>query len=137
MPKDIINAVVSIEDERFYEHNGVDIKGLLRSVVKTLTGNKQGGSTIPMQVSKMLLTTDKQTLTRKIKDIYYAYEMSKTLTKNQILEAYLNNFFVGRGLAGVQAGANGYFSKDAKDLTLAECALLAGATKIHHVMLLI
>ena len=63
-----------------------------------------------MQVSKMLLTTDKQTLTRKIKDIYYAYEMSKTLTKNQILEAYLNNFFVGRGLAGVQAGANGYFS---------------------------
>ena len=129
MPKNIINAVVSIEDERFYEHNGVDIKGLLRSVVKTLTGNKQGGSTIPMQVSKMLLTTDKQTLTRKIKDIYYAYEMSKTLSKNQILETYLNNFFVGRGLAGVQAGANGYFSKDAKDLTLAECALLAGATK--------
>ena len=79
IPKDIINAVVSIEDERFYEHNGVDIKGLLRSVVKTLTGNKQGGSTIPMQVSKMLLTTDKQTLTRKIKDIYYAYEMSKSL----------------------------------------------------------
>jgi len=129
MPKDIINAVVSIEDERFYEHNGVDIKGLLRSVVRTLTGNKQGGSTIPMQVSKMLLTTDKQTITRKIKDIYYAYEMSKTLSKNQILETYLNNFFVGRGLAGVQAGANGYFSKDAKDLTLAECALLAGATK--------
>ena len=81
MPKDIINAVVAIEDERFYQHNGVDIKGLLRSVLKTLTGNKQGGSTIPMQVSKMLLTTDKQTLTRKIKDIYYAYEMSKTLTK--------------------------------------------------------
>ena len=129
MPKDIINAVVSIEDERFYEHNGVDIKGLLRSFVNTLKGNKQGGSTIPMQVSKMLLTTDKQTLTRKIKDIYYAYEMSKNLTKNQILEIYLNNFFVGRGLAGVQAGANGYFSKNAKDLTLAECALLAGATK--------
>ena len=69
MPQNIINAVVAIEDERFYEHNGVDIKGLLRSVVKTLTGNKQGGSTIPMQVSKMLLTTDKQTITRKIKDI--------------------------------------------------------------------
>ena len=129
MPKDIINAVVSIEDERFYEHNGVDMKGLLRSFVNTLKGNKQGGSTIPMQISKMLLTTDKQTLTRKIKDIYYAYEMSKHLTKNQILETYLNNFFVGRGLAGVQAGANGYFSKNAKDLTLAECALLAGATK--------
>ena len=129
MPQNIIDAVVSIEDERFYEHKGVDIKGLLRSVVKTLTGTKQGGSTIPMQVSKMLLTTDKQTITRKIKDIYYAYDMSKNLTKNQILEVYLNNFFVGRGLAGVQAGAHGYFSKNAKDLTLSECALLAGATK--------
>ena len=129
MPQNIINAVVSIEDERFYGHKGVDIKGLLRSVVKTLMGTRQGGSTIPMQVSKMLLTTDKQTLTRKIKDIYYAYEMSKNLTKNEILEVYLNNFFVGRGLSGVQAGAHGYFSKDAKDLTLAECALLAGSTK--------
>ena len=130
MPQNLINAVVAIEDERFYEHNGVDIKGLLRSVVKTLTGNKQGGSTIPMQVSKMLLTTDKQTITRKIKDIYYAYEMSKNLSKNEILEVYLNNFFVGKGMAGVKAGSHGYFSKDnPQDLTLAECALLAGSTK--------
>ncbi len=130
MPQHLINAVVAIEDERFYEHSGVDIKGLLRSVVKTLTGNKQGGSTIPMQVSKMLLTTDKQTITRKIKDIYYAYEMSKTLPKNDILEVYLNNFFVGKGMAGVKAGAYGYFGKsDPEELTLAECALLAGSTK--------
>ena len=69
MPKDMINAIVSIEDERFYEHNGVDIKALFRMVYKTLTGTKQGGSTIPMQVSKMLLTTETQTITRKIKDI--------------------------------------------------------------------
>ena len=129
MPQNLLNAIVAIEDERFYEHNGVDIKGLMRSVVKTLTGNKQGGSTIPMQVSKMLLTTDKQTLPRKIKDIYYAYEMSKTLTKNEVLEVYLNNFFVGKGMAGVEAGAYGYFSKKAADLTLAESALLAGSTK--------
>ncbi len=129
MSEDLINAIVAIEDERFYEHNGVDIRGLIRSAVKTLTGDTQGGSTIPMQVSKMLLTTNQQTLTRKIKDIYYAYEMSKTLTKNEILEIYLNNFFVGRGLIGAQAGAYGYFSKDAKDLTLAESALLAGSTK--------
>ncbi|RDY29202.1 penicillin-binding protein [Romboutsia weinsteinii] len=127
--KDLQNAVVAIEDERFYEHSGVDIKGLFRSVVKTLMGNKQGGSTIPMQVSKMLLTTTDQTLPRKIKDIYYAYEMSKTLSKQQILEAYLNNFFVGRGLIGAEAGARGYFSKSASDLTLAESALLAGSTK--------
>lgn len=129
MPNSIKKAIVAIEDERFYEHNGVDIKGLIRSVVKTLTGTKQGGSTIPMQVSKMLLTSNVQSIPRKIQDIYYAYEMSKTLTKDQILEAYLNNFFVGKGLAGVQAGAKGYFDKDAEDLTLAESALLAGATK--------
>ena len=81
------NALVSIEDSRFYEHNGVDLKGLARSAVKTILGQKQGGSTIPMQVSKLLLTSQDKTMSRKIKDIYYAYEMSKTLTKNQILEA--------------------------------------------------
>ncbi|VIC64574.1 penicillin-binding protein [Clostridioides difficile] len=123
------HAVIAIEDERFYEHKGVDIKGLFRSVLKTLTGTKQGGSTIPMQVSKMLLTTEQQTIPRKIKDIYYAHEMSKTVSKDKILETYLNNFFVGRGLAGAEAGARGYFDKSAADLTLAESALLAGSTK--------
>ncbi len=122
-------AVIAIEDERFYEHSGVDIKGLFRSAVKTLTGTKQGGSTIPMQVSKMLLTSKEQSLPRKIKDIYYAHEMSKTLSKNDILEVYLNNFFVGRGLAGAEAGAHGYFDMHASDLSLAQSALLAGSTK--------
>ncbi|HSQ90514.1 transglycosylase domain-containing protein [Romboutsia sp.] len=122
-------AVVAIEDERFYEHSGVDIKGLLRSVVRTLAGTKQGGSTVPMQVSKMLLTSKEQSIPRKIKDIYYAYEMSKTLTKDEILEVYLNNFFVGKGLAGAEAGAHGYFDTTAKELTLAQSALLAGSTK--------
>lgn len=123
------NAIVAIEDERFYEHNGVDIVGLARSTVKTLLGQTQGGSTIPMQVSKMLLTSSEQTLPRKVKDIYYAYEMSKTLSKEEILEAYLNNFSVGRGLIGAEAGAQGYFSKKAINLELEEAALLAGSTK--------
>ena len=123
------NAIVAIEDERFYEHSGVDIIGLLRSAVKTVLGTTQGGSTIPMQVSKMLLTSMDQTLARKVKDIYYAYEMSKTLSKEEILQAYLNNFYVGRGLIGAEAGAQGYFSKPASELTLAESALLAGSTK--------
>lgn len=122
-------AVIAIEDERFYEHSGVDVKGLFRSLVKTLTGTKQGGSTIPMQVSKMLLTSKEQSLPRKIKDIYYAHEMSKSLTKNDILEVYLNNFFVGKGLAGAEAGARGYFDMHASDLSLAQSALLAGSTK--------
>lgn len=122
-------AVIAIEDERFYEHSGVDVKGLFRSVVKTLTGTKQGGSTIPMQVSKMLLTSKEQSIPRKIKDIYYAHEMSKSLSKNDILEVYLNNFFVGKGLAGAEAGAHGYFDMHASDLSLAQSALLAGSTK--------
>ncbi|GAA0242028.1 transglycosylase domain-containing protein [Metaclostridioides mangenotii] len=127
--KNLQNAVISIEDERFYEHNGVDIKGLSRSVLKTITGTKQGGSTIAMQVSKMLLTTSEQSLPRKIKDIYYAYEMSKSVKKDKILEIYLNTFFVGKGLSGAEAGARGYFDKSASDLTLAESAMLAGSTK--------
>ena len=122
-------AIVAIEDERFYQHGGFDPKGLARSVVMRFFGKRQGGSTIPMQVSKMLLTSTEQTISRKIKDIYYAVEMDKKLKKDDILELYLNNFFVGKGLSGAEAGARGYFDKSAKDLTLAESALLAGSTK--------
>ncbi|MBU5335639.1 transglycosylase domain-containing protein [Intestinibacter bartlettii] len=122
------NALVSIEDSRFYEHNGVDLKGLARSTVKTLTGNKQGGSTIPMQVSKLLLTSQKQTLTRKIQDIYYAYEMSKVVSKDDILLTYLNNMYVGNSFYGIEAAAQGYFNKSAEKLTLPEAAMLVGAT---------
>ncbi len=122
-------AIVSIEDERFYSHSGVDYWGLARSLVKTVLGNRQGGSTIPMQVSKILLTSSDQTMSRKIKDIYYALEMSKTISKDKILETYLNNYFVGRSLSGAEAGSMGYFNKHCKDLTLAEAAMLAGVTK--------
>lgn len=122
-------AIVSIEDERFYNHDGVDYVGLIRSLVKTVLGRTQGGSTIPMQTSKMLLTSTDQTLSRKVKDIYYALEMSKTVGKDKLLETYLNNYFVGKGMCGAEAGAMGYFDKHAKDLTLAESAMLAGVTK--------
>lgn len=125
---DLQHALIAAEDERFYDHNGVDIKGLARSVLNTLMGNKQGGSTIPMQVSKMLITSQEQSITRKIKDIYYAFEMSKTVSKDDILLAYLNNFYVGRGLYGAEAAAQGYFSTSAKDLTPGQAALLMAAT---------
>lgn len=126
--KDLQHALIAAEDERFYEHNGVDIKGLVRSVANTLMGNKQGGSTIPMQLSKLLITSQEQSITRKIKDIYYAFEMSKTMSKDDILLAYLNNFYVGNGLYGAEAAAQGYFSKSANDLTPGESALLMAAT---------
>lgn len=122
-------AIVSIEDERFYSHSGVDYWGLGRSIVKTVLGRKQGGSTIPMQVSKVLLTSSDQTISRKIKDIYYALEMSKTISKDKILETYLNNYFVGKGLVGAESGAMGYFNKHSKDLSLGEAAMLAGITR--------
>lgn len=125
---DLQHALIAAEDERFYEHNGVDIKGLLRSTVNTLMGNKQGGSTIPMQVSKLLITSQEQSITRKIKDIYYAFEMNRTMSKDDILLAYLNNFYAGNSLYGAQAAAQGYFNKDANDLTPGESALLIGAT---------
>ena len=122
------NALVSIEDSRFYEHNGVDLKGLARSAVKTILGQKQGGSTIPMQVSKLLLTSQDKTMSRKIKDIYYAYEMSKVVDKDDVLLTYLNNMYVGNSFYGIEAAAQGCFNKSAEKLTLPEAAMLVGAT---------
>lgn len=130
IPANLQNAVVAIEDERFYSHKGVDIKGLLRAVVvNIISDSSPGGSTLNMQVSKNLLTSTDKSVARKIKDIYYAYEMDKELTKSQILELYLNSMGLGRGAEGVQAGAKVYFNKKVQDLTLAECAMLAGITK--------
>lgn len=130
IPANLQNAVVAIEDERFYSHKGVDIKGLLRAVVvNIISDSSPGGSTLNMQVSKNLLTSTDKSIARKIKDIYYAFEMDKELSKEQILELYLNSMGLGRGAEGVQAGAKVYFNKKVQDLTLAECAMLAGITK--------
>ena len=130
IPANLQNAVVAIEDERFYSHKGVDIKGLLRAVVINLISDSSpGGSTLNMQVSKNLLTSTDKSIARKIKDIYYAFEMDKELSKSQILELYLNSMGLGRGAEGVHAGAKVYFNKKLEDLTLAECAMLAGITK--------
>ena len=131
IPKDLQNAVVAIEDERFYEHNGVDIKrvfGALWYDIKTMS-LAQGASTITMQVAKNLYTTMDKTWTRKLKDIYYAVEIEKVLSKNQILHAYLNTIGLGRGTRGVQAAAHVYFNKDVSELNLAESAMIAGITK--------
>ena len=129
IPDDLKNAIVATEDRRFYEHNGIDIKSLIRSFVNNILSNStQGGSTIDMQVSKNLLTSVDKTMKRKIVDMYNAIEMNKIMTKDEILEAYLNNIYFGRGSYGVQEAANTYFGKDVRDLNLAECAMLAGIT---------
>ncbi len=131
IPKDLQNAFVSIEDERFYSHKGVDPKRIIGAVVydlKTMS-KAQGASTITQQLAKNIYLTHEKTYTRKIKDMYYALELEKHLTKDQILELYMNTIYLGRGATGVQAAAQTYFSKDVGNLNIAECAIIAGITK--------
>lgn len=129
IPQYLKDAVVSIEDERFYEHRGVDIISLVRAVLHNMRyDTTQGGSTIEMQLSKNLLTTMDKTIERKIKDIYNAIKMNESMTKDEILTAYLNNIYLGKSAYGVSSGAEVYFGKEVSDLTLGECAMLAGIT---------
>ena len=129
IPDNLKNAIVATEDKRFYKHKGVDYRSLVRSVVNNiLTDSTQGGSTIDMQVSKNLLTSDERTIKRKIRDMYNAMQMNKIMTKDEILGAYLNNIYFGKASYGVEDAAQTYFGKDVRDLNLAECAMLAGIT---------
>lgn len=129
IPKYLKDAIVSIEDERFYKHKGVDYISLVRSVIHNLISNTtQGGSTIEMQISKNLLTNDDKTIKRKIRDMYNALQMNKTMTKDEILVTYLNNIYLAKSSYGVKKGAMEYFGKDVSELSLAQCAMLAGIT---------
>lgn len=129
MPSDLKNALVAIEDERFYEHKGVDIQALLRSVVHNIfSETTQGGSTIEMQISKNLLTNDEKSIKRKIRDIYNAFQMNKIMSKEEILGVYLNNVYFGKSSYGVAKASQTYFGKDVEDLSLAQCAMLVGIT---------
>ena len=129
IPKNLKNAYISIEDERFYEHKGVDIISLTRSLLHNiLSDTTQGGSTIEMQISKNLLTSDDRNMKRKIKDIYYATQMDKFMTKDEILCTYLNNVYFGKSAYGVGKASKVYFGKNVQDLTLAQSAMLVGIT---------
>lgn len=129
IPKYLKDAIVSIEDERFYNHNGVDVISLTRSVLHNIfTDTTQGGSTIEMQISKNLITNDEKTIKRKLKDMYNAISMDKNMTKDEILGVYLNNIYLGKSSYGVGKGAQVYFGKDVSELNLPQCAMLAGIT---------
>lgn len=129
IPNNLKYAIVSTEDKRFYKHKGVDFRSLTRSVVNNiLSDSTQGGSTIDMQVSKNLLTSEERTMKRKIRDMYNAMQMNKIMTKDEILSAYLNNIYFGKASYGVADAAKAYFGKDVRDLNLSECAMLAGIT---------
>jgi len=128
MPMVIRNAVIAIEDARFYKHSGVDY----RSVVRAFTANAaaghvvEGGSTITQQLVKNVLVGSERTFKRKVQEAILAFQLEQKLTKDEILERYLNTVYFGRGAYGVQAAAKSFFGVDAKDLTLAQAALLAG-----------
>ncbi len=131
MPQSLKEAIVAIEDERFYYHNGVDVKrvfGALWHDIKTRS-LEQGASTITMQLAKNLYTSAGKSADRKITDAYYAIEIEKLLSKDQILYYYLNKINLARGNYGVQAAAHHYFNKDVSELTLPESALIAGISK--------
>ncbi|MGE5460562.1 MAG: transglycosylase domain-containing protein [Solirubrobacterales bacterium] len=128
IPKVMVDAVVAIEDQRFWEHAGVDLKALLRAAYVNATEGRivQGASTITQQLIKNLYVGDEESLSRKIKEAYLAYQLEQKRTKEQILTKYLNTVYFGQGAYGVQAAARTYFNVDAPDLTLVQAALLAG-----------
>src|SRR4051812_3419376 len=128
LPPHLPKAFVAIEDRRFYDHFGIDVVGVSRALVRNLThrGVAQGGSTLTQQLAKNLFLTQERTASRKIQEAILALWLERKFTKDQILELYLNRVYFGAGAYGVEAAAQRYFAKPAKDVTLAEAAVLAG-----------
>ena len=131
MPQELIQAVIAVEDSRFYAHGGFDLVGILRAAVANLSSMeiRQGGSTITQQLARSLFLTPERTYTRKLKEVMLARKIEKFFSKDQILEMYLNQIYYGHGAYGTQTAARTYFGKDVGDLKLPEAAFLAGLPK--------
>jgi len=131
LPKPVIQAFVAAEDSRFFRHSGVDVQGIIRAFVKNVEAGAivQGGSTITQQVAKSLFLTPERSYVRKLREAILAYRIDRYLTKYEILNLYLNQIYLGHGTYGVEAAAERYFGKSARDLNAAEAALLAGLPK--------
>ncbi len=128
IPQYLKDAIVSTEDKNFYSHDGYDIFGIMRSIIVNLLDKKatQGASTITQQLARILFLSNEKTFTRKLKEIQIAARIEKTISKEKILEMYLNNVYLGSGTYGVGAAASTYFNKKLSQLSLSECALIAG-----------
>ncbi|MGD9185422.1 MAG: transglycosylase domain-containing protein, partial [Desulfobacterales bacterium] len=128
IPDMLIKAFVAAEDSRFYTHQGIDLLSITRAFIKNIEAGSivQGGSTITQQVTKSFLLTPERSYTRKMKEAILAYRIEKALNKEDILFLYLNQIYLGHGAYGVEAAAENYFGKTARDMNLAECAMLAG-----------
>ncbi|WP_438820467.1 penicillin-binding protein 1A [Burkholderia aenigmatica] len=131
VPDSLKNAILAIEDARFYDHGGVDLTGIVRAGFVALTNGhaSQGASTITMQVARNFFLSSEKTYTRKIYEMLLAYRIERALTKDQILEVYMNQIYLGQRAYGFASAARVYFGKDLKDITLAEAAMLAGLPK--------
>ncbi len=128
IPADLKNAVISTEDKNFYRHRGFDTFGLVRSIFANIKAGslKQGASTITQQLARILFLSNERTFDRKIKELIIAHRIEKTISKNEILELYLNSVYLGSGTYGVLSASKTYFDKELDELTLAETALIAG-----------
>ncbi len=128
VPQRVIDAFLSAEDDKFFEHKGVDYWGLSRAMFANFKAGRvvQGGSTITQQVAKSLLLSSERSITRKLKDFILAQRIEEKLTKKEILYLYLNQVYLGGGYYGVKAAARGYYGKELKDMSVAESAMLAG-----------
>lgn len=138
IPKSLVNAFVSVEDERFWTHNGIDVKGIMRAFFSGVASGQfdQGASTLTQQLIKNNVynvgvgeSTNFDKIERKVQEQYLAIELEKIMTKEEIMEYYLNTINLGHGAHGVEAAANTYFGKSIDSLTISECAVIAGITK--------
>ena len=131
IPKMLIQAFLAAEDSEFFQHKGVDYKGILRAMFRNLVAGRivQGGSTITQQVTKTFFLTPKRSLLRKLREVAYSFGLERNLTKEEILSLYLNNIYLGNGAYGVEAASESYFNKRTDSLQLPEMAMLAGLVK--------
>lgn len=131
VPKPLLQAFIATEDARFYEHGGIDPVGVLRAALVMLTTGekKQGASTITMQVARNFFLTRDKTIIRKVKEIFISYHIEELLTKDEILELYVNRIYLGQRAYGVGAAAQVYFGKNVQELSLSELAVIAGLPK--------
>lgn len=128
MPRDLVHAIVAVEDSRFYTHHGFDIESIGRATLVNLESGsiEEGASTITQQLIKNLFLSSEQTFDRKIEELILAFSLEMVYEKEEILELYLNTIYFGSNFYGIKDAAKGYFDKEPKDLTLEESALLAG-----------
>ena len=131
LPADLVNAVIAVEDAKFYQHHGYDLLGIIRAALKNFTAGhvRQGASTVTQQLARNSFSLKEKTYRRKLLEIFLAQRIEEQFGKQKIMELYLNRIYFGGGLYGAEAAARGYFGKSAREMSLAECATLAGLIK--------